>query len=241
MAPTENFNSFSPATEDEIRKLIIKSSDAARLLDPMPIILVKAHIDILFSMITKIVNESLSSGPFPNDMTSLVKPGCKRKIRKPKYYSQSQEDQALFLNYFNSPPICGGTYVEIGALDGIKYSNTKFFEDNLGWGGVLIEAQPENAKKLRRNRSSANNYIISEAVCPDGQHYVNFTGTNAVGGIPDQMTNKHKKHFFSGKRTQTIQRKGYKKSLWNIRGFCLEGRDCTNNQVFEHQNYVYTS
>jgi len=194
--------------------------------------------------------------------------------------------------------------VEIGALDGIKYSNTKFFEDNLGWGGVLIEAQPENAKKLRRNRSSANNYIISEAVCPDGQHYVNFTGTNAVGGIPDQMTNKHKKHFFSGKRTQTIQvpcrpigrmlkesgvravdffildvegaelmiletmdwsipvkvfvvemgrgdkdkqlidllqRKGYKKSLWNIRGFCLEGRDCTNNQVFEHQNYVYTS
>jgi hypothetical protein len=78
MAPTENFNSFSPATEDEIRKLIIKSSDAARLLDPMPIILVKAHIDILFPMITKIVNESLSSGPFPNDMTSLVKPGIQK-------------------------------------------------------------------------------------------------------------------------------------------------------------------
>jgi len=50
------------ATEDEIRKLIIKPSDATCFLDPMPTWLVQAQIDILLPTITKIVNESLSSG-----------------------------------------------------------------------------------------------------------------------------------------------------------------------------------
>jgi hypothetical protein len=39
----------------------------------------------------------------------------------------------------------GGTFVELGALDGVLFSNTKFYEDTLGWTGVLIEAQPSNA------------------------------------------------------------------------------------------------
>jgi len=68
MLHTNSFNSFSPTTEDEIRKLIIKSSDATCFLDLMPTRVVKAHIDILLPVITKIVNESLSSGLFPTDM-----------------------------------------------------------------------------------------------------------------------------------------------------------------------------
>ena len=229
---------------------------------------------------------------------------CKPKLKNARFYSQSQEDRALFMNYFKSPTICGGTYVEIGALDGIRYSNTKFFEDNLDWGGVLIEAHPDNAKKLIRNRSSSKNHIISEAVCPDGQNYVNFTGSKAVGGIWDEMSDGHKQHFFSGSKPETVQvpcrpigrmlneagikavdffildvegaelmvletmdwsisvkvfvvemgrgekdkkvidllaSKGYKKSLWNIRGFCIEGRDCANNQVFEYENCLLSS
>jgi len=79
MLPTDSLNSFSPATEDEIRKLIIKSSDATCSLDPMPTRLVKAHIDILLPTITKIVNESFSSGLFPTDMKkALVKPVLKK-------------------------------------------------------------------------------------------------------------------------------------------------------------------
>jgi len=36
MLPSDNFNNFSRATEDEIRMLILKSSDATCFLDPMP-------------------------------------------------------------------------------------------------------------------------------------------------------------------------------------------------------------
>ncbi|KAK2150652.1 hypothetical protein LSH36_396g00021 [Paralvinella palmiformis] len=109
--------------------------------------------------------------------------GCRPNLKKAKYYSQFHEDEALFKNYFNDPTICGGLYVEIGALDGITYSNTKFFEDNLNWTGVLIEGHPDNAEKLAKNRSRKRNVIIQEAVCPEGQTYVNFSGAKAVGGI----------------------------------------------------------
>ena len=32
-----------------------------------------------------------------------------------------------------------GVYVEMGAYDGHKYSNSRFFEEALGWSGLLIE------------------------------------------------------------------------------------------------------
>ena len=41
------------------------------------------------------------------------------------YYSQSQEDIFLNENIFKNKR--NGTYIELGALDGVLYSNTKFF------------------------------------------------------------------------------------------------------------------
>jgi hypothetical protein len=49
---------------------------------------------------------------------------------------------------------------------------------------------------LKKNRRGSRNVIIPEAVCQDGQHHVNFTGSAAVGGIPDEMPQGHKDHFF---------------------------------------------
>ncbi len=56
------------------------------------------------------------------------------------YFSQSGEDEFLNNNYFLNKK--DGIYIELGALDGVLYSNTKFFEDNLNWKGILIEPHP---------------------------------------------------------------------------------------------------
>jgi FkbM family methyltransferase len=53
---------------------------------------------------------------------------------------------AQYLNYSN------GTFIEAGANDGINQSNTLYFENYLGWKGLLIEAIPELAEKCRKNR-----------------------------------------------------------------------------------------
>jgi hypothetical protein len=64
---------------------------------------------------------------------------------------------------------CGrghGVFVEMGALDGLRYSNTKLFEESpLDWRGVLVEANPVNAAKVPRNRPHAT--LVAEAACPE--------------------------------------------------------------------------
>ena len=56
---------FSPATEDEICKLLSQSSNTFCDLDPIPTALLKHCLPALLSTITNIVNLSLSSGVFP--------------------------------------------------------------------------------------------------------------------------------------------------------------------------------
>ena len=118
------------------------------------------------------------------------------------YYSQSWEDSALYQQYFSSPQLCNGTYVEIGALDGVKYSNTKFFEDTLDWSGVLIEAQPHNAEKLAKNRP--HSAVVQEAVCAENETSVTFAGNGAVGGVVSEMTAEHKKRWLRNNKEVSV-------------------------------------
>ena len=46
-----------------------------------------------------------------------------------------------------------GIYVELGALDGVFQSNTKWLEDELKWTGILIEPSPNKFKECKSNRS----------------------------------------------------------------------------------------
>ena len=54
------------------------------------------------------------------------------------FYSQLGEDIYIFKNFINKK-VEDGIFVELGAMDGIIYSNSKFFEDTLNFKGVLIE------------------------------------------------------------------------------------------------------
>ena len=58
-------------------------------------------------------------------------------------------------------------YIEIGGNDGYSQSNTKFFEQQFGWSGILIEPDPELFKKMRRNRSSQNYFANFACVSDD--------------------------------------------------------------------------
>ena len=56
-----------------------------------------------------------------------------------KFYSQCGQDKWAYENLFKNKN--DGFFIEIGADDGIHFSNTKFFED-LGWNGICIEPSP---------------------------------------------------------------------------------------------------
>lgn len=77
------------------------------------------------------------------------------------YYSQCGQDRFLDQSIFRRKT--GGVFVEIGADDGITYSNTYFFEQTRKWNGVCIEPRKEPFEKLVRNRKAyCENCCISE-------------------------------------------------------------------------------
>ena len=46
-----------------------------------------------------------------------------------------------------------GFFIELGAADGERISNTFYFEKELGWKGVCIEPNPEYKDSLIKNRT----------------------------------------------------------------------------------------
>ncbi|KAL7581349.1 hypothetical protein ACA910_006106 [Epithemia clementina (nom. ined.)] len=71
--------------------------------------------------------------------------------------SRHNEDSIIYNTFFkdaSSTP--HGTYVEIGAYDGVEESNTRFFDVCLGWSGLLVEGNPIMWNRIAQNRPTAH-------------------------------------------------------------------------------------
>lgn len=119
-----------------------------------------------------------------------------KDIEIPNYYSQCREDEFLNVYYFKNKR--NGVYIELGALDGILYSNTKFFEDSLNWKGILIEPHPIKFQNLTNNRP--NNYLFNNLVSSLTDKVVfrffldNYSG---VSGVESTLPKEHLSGFFT--------------------------------------------
>lgn len=69
------------------------------------------------------------------------------------YASQLGQDQLLNEQLFKNKKY--GVFVDIGAHDGIAFSNTYFFEKELGWTGLCFEPLPHVFERLKNNRTCA--------------------------------------------------------------------------------------
>lgn len=122
---------------------------------------------------------------------------CEAPVDIPKNYykSQSKEDRRL-MEWFGS--LCGGTYLELGGLDGVTYSNSYVFNKALGWKGVLIELRHDNFKKLEANRPDEIARVHA-GVCdkPQTLHAV-YSDNKAVGGIYEFAAPTFKEQWWKG-------------------------------------------
>lgn len=104
------------------------------------------------------------------------------------YQSKSQhtEDKKLLRTIFSNgqdprteTAVAGmnGTYVEIGGLDGVRYSNTYLLHTCFGWAGVVVEGSPHNAKQLEENvpKHRPGTVWHHGAVCAPPQTHVDFS------------------------------------------------------------------
>ncbi len=67
-------------------------------------------------------------------------------------YSQIGQDIEV-LKYYKGKK--NGFFVEIGASDGIKFSNTFLLEKKYGWKGICVEPIPKNYSLLCKNRPNS--------------------------------------------------------------------------------------
>jgi FkbM family methyltransferase len=96
-------------------------------------------------------------------------------MKKLQYYSQVGQDKFLNEELFHSKK--NGVFIDIGANDGVKFSNSYFFEKELGWTGICIEPHPEAFKRLQSSRTCVlENCAISDV---EGMH--DFTCIEGFG------------------------------------------------------------
>ena len=108
---------------------------------------------------------------------------------RPRYYSQLGEDQHIYKKYFSG--VRNGTFLEMGALDGVLYSNTKMFEDVLGWSGVLIEPIPDAFARLQKNRPGCK---LFQAAVSAHEGTLDIYSHGAVSSVKENTTHG----FFNG-------------------------------------------
>mmetsp|Transcript_3437 Transcript_3437/g.12239 ORF Transcript_3437/g.12239 Transcript_3437/m.12239 type:complete len:323 (+) Transcript_3437:3216-4184(+) len=108
----------------------------------------------------------------------------KTKLNKKKFRSQRMEDALLDHHVFKGRT--GGIFLEIGGLDGLKFSNSWYFEQSLCWRGILIEGLPSSFEKMKNNRPLAVN--IGRAVCSQAGVVSYVIGNNsATAGLERHM------------------------------------------------------
>jgi FkbM family methyltransferase len=135
------------------------------------------------------------------------------------FYSQCGEDKFLYENYFKDKK--SGVYVELGALDCVLYSNTKYFEDNHNWNGILIEPHPDKYNLLVKNRpnnKNFNNLVSNIETTP--LDFLYFTdGLAQVSGVSNTLPKHHYNAYFNNKKFESLMQKTisiYPKTLTEI-------------------------
>jgi FkbM family methyltransferase len=114
----------------------------------------------------------------------------------------------IIRQYF--PEKQNGKCIEVGATDGIHFSNTYHFELN-GWECLCIEPVPETFKKLKSNRKNCLNLAVSSQN-NENKNFELFTIHNveqphsAMSGleVDEMLVNDLKKHYPTMERS-TIQ------------------------------------
>ena len=115
--------------------------------------------------------------------------------------SQNGEDKHYFETVLSKNlSSVHGVYLELGALNGKRYSNTFALEHAFGWTGVLIEPGPVNFNELIKNRPK--NILLNLAVCSSPKE-VHFVENGAVGGVYEFMSPEFKAKWWPDLETTT--------------------------------------
>lgn len=116
----------------------------------------------------------------------------KELIANSGYFGQYGQDLALEAFLRLLPKKSKYTFLDIGAHDGITFSNSKFLEAKKNWSGICIEANPKVFERLIQNRQGSKclNIVVSGF---DGKidFRLNSGYTEMLSGVVTSYSKKH--------------------------------------------------
>jgi FkbM family methyltransferase len=138
------------------------------------------------------------------------------------YFSQCGQDKWIAETLL--PGKRNGIFVDIGAHDGVTFSNTLFLEKNLGWTGLAVEPIPEVFDKLKLNRQCT---VINGCVgSPPGKRKFRRVSGYAemLSGLVDEYDPRHEERI----QQETAAKGG---SIHEIEVDCFD----LNSLLMDHQ------
>lgn len=130
-----------------------------------------------------------------------------------KYYSQNGQDE-LIIKLFKHKE--NGFFLDIGAYDGIYFSNSLALEESLGWRGVCIEPNPLVFEKLKNNRKcTCLNFCISDKLAQ-----LDFMAVSGWGEMLSGLTGFFDERHFE-RIDQIIEEHGGGKQVIKVEAFSL--------------------
>jgi FkbM family methyltransferase len=119
-----------------------------------------------------------------------------------EYYGQYGQDSVI-KQFFDKKGIINGIFLDVGAHDGIRFSNTYILEKD-GWEGVCVEAHPDYFKIMQSNRTSlCLNYAAGDK--NEDNTVINLNYRGSLSSLDLSLESKFEKNYsgWYGDRSQS--------------------------------------
>ena len=138
---------------------------------------------------------TLASAPAISDAACPTFPSVSRDFLSSHGY-HSQIGQDYVVDQILLGALENGVFVDVGAHDGVEFSNTFFFEAVRGWTGLCIEPNPEVYESLITNRKCHTEQVAVGA----SEGTVDFTairGPDMLSGLNANFNRRHRRRIKS--------------------------------------------
>jgi FkbM family methyltransferase len=163
-------------------------------------------------ILARIVRALIPARPANDRMTRFLQRLRRRSFRvfcdsSDNYYSEAGQDR--FLNEIIFKGKKHGTFIEIGAAEGVTLSNTYFFEKELDWSGVCVEPRPDAFRKLIATRNcSCIQACVTDFSGPG--MFLEVDGVPTLSGLvskydPRHLQRVHQEIGKTGSQTRELQ------------------------------------
>lgn len=125
-------------------------------------------------------------GLLPDLFVKMSSAELRCQLLLPPSQHETQLNQDIFALQANR--FKAGFFVEIGANDGFTLSNTVYLEEQFGWNGLLVEANPQYLDSLKNRKAKS---VIAAVVEREG--FYEFCNAGLYGGVVNLLDKTYEK------------------------------------------------